>query len=100
MKFTYFGRWHPAGEDGHLAQAEIRRLALQSGPFRPVADDQRPHQQAAHPQQPQYRESDNFQTVSGTFGITRRSVVFVLTEVEIGRKRTDNFAVVGGHAEL
>jgi hypothetical protein len=48
----YFRRRDAAGENGRLGQAEGGRLALQGGAFRPVADDQRPHRQAALPEQP------------------------------------------------
>jgi hypothetical protein len=49
--FTYFRRRDAAGEYGRLAQAERGRLPLQGRALRPVADDQRPHRQAALPEQ-------------------------------------------------
>lgn len=52
VEFPNPGRWHAASEDGCLARASSGRLALQRGAFGAVADDQRPHRDAAVDEQP------------------------------------------------
>jgi hypothetical protein len=51
VEFTYFVRRYATGEDGRPPAEEGLRLTLQGGALGPVADDQRPHRQAARPQQ-------------------------------------------------